>query len=372
LSWASAFIRRALERNRVFDVTALSRPSRGIEVTAGAPAATLTAESLRAYDAVVVGAPEELRPAEVDVLQAFMRIRGGALILVPDRRPSGPFLRLLPVAAFDEALVENPLEVKGIDGTLRATEVAIPRGGAGDAETLAAVNVRGAAHPIVFAAGIGQGQVIFSGALDAWRFRAASDDGFAAFWTARVAEAALAAPQRLEVTLAPSIAAAGDDVTVHVRVRPSEFLLQPGVTKISPIAARIVGPAGVDHPIRLWPSAEIGAFTGRLVAPPPGTYDIQVTSADVTADVELVSSGRASVAARPASAERDRLRLISEATGGVAATAEDLSALTGHLRSLGAGKRFETFHPSRSLLFVLAFASLVCAEWALRRRKGLA
>jgi hypothetical protein len=370
-SWGTAFIRRALEQNPAFDVTALVRPSRGIEVTGGVPPVTVTADSLRAYDAVLVGAPEELRIAEVDALQAFMRVRGGSVILAPDRRPSGPYLQLLPTGTLDEALVENPLDVKGRHGTLAATELAIPRGDPGGADVLAAVNLRGAAHPAIFAARVGQGQAIFSGALDAWRFRASSGEGFAAFWTTLVAEASLAAPQRIEVALAPAIAAPGDEVAVNVRVRPTEFLVSPNVTRISPVAARIVGP-GVDRPIRLWPSAEIGAFSGRLEVPSPGTYDVQVTSADVTADVELVSADRASPPAIAAFAERDRLRLMSDATGGVAATVDDLSVLIDYLRSLGTAKREEVVQPSRSLWFVVAFGSLVCAEWALRRRKGLA
>jgi hypothetical protein len=371
-SWAAAFIRRTLEQNAAFDVTALARPSRGIEVTAGVAPATLSTDALRTYDAVLVGAPEELRSADVDALLAFMRIRGGSLIVVPDRRPSGPFLRLLPTATFDEALVENPLDVKGVDATLAATELVIPRGDTRGADILAAVNMRGATQPVIFATRIGQGQVIFSGALDAWRFRASSGSGFATFWTTRIAEAALAAPQRLEVALTPAIAAPGDDVTVHVRVRPTEFLVSPNVTRISPTAARIVGPGGIDRPIRLWPSAETGVLIGRLVAPASGTYDVQVTSTGATADVELISADRASTPLRAPSAERDRLRLISDATGGVTATADDLSALTHHLRSLGNAKRQEAAHPSRSIWFVLAFAGLVCAEWALRRRKGLA
>ena len=86
----------------------------------------------------------------------------------------------------------------------------------------------------------------------------------------------------------------------------------------------------------------------------------------------LISADRARTPARGTTAERDRLQLISNATGGISATADDLSALIEHLRGLGRVTRGETVHPSRSLWFVLAFVGLVCAEWALRRRRGLA
>ena len=370
-SWSAAFIRRALEQNAAFDVTALVRPSRGIEVTAGVPPAALTADSLRAFDAVLVGAPEELRASEVDALRGFIRVRGGSVILVPDRRPSGPFLQLVPSDIFDEVLLENPTEIKGAEGTLLAGELAIPRSDPAGSLVFAALTMKGAVHPVVFASRIGEGQVIFSGALDAWRFRASANDGFAQFWTTRVGEAALAAPQRVEVKVAPSVAAPGDDMAVQVRVRPTEFVASPDTTRVSFVSARIVGP-GVDRAIRLWPSAEVGVFEGRVVAPAPGTYDLQVRSADATADMALISADRARTPARGTIAERDRLQLISNATGGISATADDLSALIEHLRGLGTVTRGETVHPSRSLWFVLAFVGLVCAEWALRRRRGLA
>ena len=370
-SWSAAFIRRALEQNAAFDVTALVRPSRGIEVTAGAPPAALTADSLRAFDAVLVGAPEELRAAEVDALRGFIRVRGGSVILVPDRRPSGPFLQLLPSDIFDEVLLENPTEIRGVEGTLLAAELAIPRSDPAGSHVLAAFTMKGAVRPVVFASRIGEGQVIFSGALDAWRFRASANNGFAAFWTTRVGEAALAAPQRVEVKVAPSVAAPGDEVAVQVRVRSTEFVASPDTTRISFVSARIVG-SGVDRAIRLWPSAEVGVFEGRVVAPAPGTYDLQVRSADATADMALISADRARPPARGAIAERDRHQLISNATGGISVTADDLSALIEHLRGLGTVTRGETVHPSRSQWFVLAFVGLVCAEWALRRRKGLA
>ncbi len=371
-SWGAAFIRRTLEQNAAFDVTALVRPSRGIEVTAGAPPAALTADSLRAFDAVLVGAPEELRASEVDALREFIRVRGGSVILVPDRRPSGPFLQLLPSNTFDEVLLENPTEIKSSEGTLLAAELAIPRSDPAGSLVFAAFTMKGAVHPVVFASRIGEGQVIFSGALDAWRFRGSANNAFAAFWTTRVGEAALAARQRVEVKLAPSVAAPGDDVTVQVRVRPTEFVASPDATRVPFISARLVGPGGVDRAIRLWPSAEVGVFEGRVVAPAPGTYDLQVSSADATADMALISADRPRTPARGAIAERDRHQLISNATGGISVTADDLSALIEHLRGLGTVTRGETVHPSRSLWFVLAFVGLVCAEWALRRRKGLA
>jgi hypothetical protein len=369
-SWTSTFVRRLLEENSTFDVAALVRLSRGIAASSGSPPSRLSAEALAPFDVVIVGAPEELQPADVGALRTFMQVRGGRVVFLPDRRPTGPFVQLLPIERFEEILVENPLEVTAAGGILAATELAIPAEGHGNVEALATVSVRGSSHPVVFAARIGQGQAIFSGALDAWRFRA-SGGGFAAFWEARIGEAALAAPRRLETTLTPSVAAPGDEIAVQVRLRPTEILESPGMMRIPPAAARLVGKGGVEQAIRLWPSAEVGVFLGRIVVPPSGRYDVQITSGDARADESLVSIETSSSDLEARRGERDRLRLVAEITGGVAVTADDLSRLLDHLRSLAVAARQEAVSASRSLWFVLAFAGVTCAEWTLRRRRGL-
>jgi hypothetical protein len=368
-SWSSTFIRRAIERNPTFDVAVLTHPSRGPTVSAGSPPAGLSADALAAFAVVVLGAPEELRSTDVDSMRTFMRTRGGRVVLLPDRRPAGPVLQLLPVQRFDEMLVENPIELKVDGGSLSATELVVPTE-SGDVDVLAAASIRGHARPVVFAARAGLGQVIFSGALDAWRFRASGNGGFAAFWESRIAEAALAAPPRLDVALSPGVAAPGEEVTVQVRVRPTEFLESADAITLLPITARVVG-KDLDRAIRLWPSAEIGRFTGTVSAPAAGRYDVQVTSGDATTDAPLLSMDDSRSVNGVATGESDRVKLIAESTGGIAATADDLSALEAHLASLPAGVRAGVIHPSRSLWFVLAFAALACAEWTLRRRKGL-
>ena len=80
-SWNATFVRRALEGDTTFDVSTFVQASKGLTVTAGGPPATLTGDALDRFDAVVVGAPEELRAAEVETLRLFARRRGGAIVL---------------------------------------------------------------------------------------------------------------------------------------------------------------------------------------------------------------------------------------------------------------------------------------------------
>jgi hypothetical protein len=371
-SWASTFVRRAIERNSTFDVSARVRPTRGLAVSAGDPPPGLTFETLASFDVIVLGAPEELKTEEIDALERFVRRRGGTVVLLPDRRPAGPYLRLLPINSFSEVLVENALELSSEIAGMRATELALPPKDLPDVDVLATAKVGQAVRAAVFAASLGLGRVIFSGALDAWRFRALSGGGFARFWESCIAEAALAAPRRIEVTLVPTVTTPGEEVKVRVRLRPTEFVDSTDPVRIPPVAAHLVGEPGVNEVIRLWPSAALGVFEGVISAPAAGRYNLQVTSGDAMADQTLLSAEAAHRLRPPRQSEADRLQLVARATGGIAAAEDDLSQLEGHLRGLPRSHAQVRVHPARTWWFVLIFAGAATGEWALRRRRGLA
>lgn len=384
-SWNATFIRRALEQDPSFEVSSLVQASKGLEVRAGTPPGALTADTLSAFDAVVIGAPEELRPSEVEALQLFARRRGGAVMLVPDRRPSGRYLGLIPVPQFDEVLVENALELgapgdgmASIGAHLRASEMAVHRAGVPGGQVLAALEGKGAqdqaSRPVVVEWPEGAGRVLFSGAMDAWRFRAASDDGFGRFWRARIAEGASAAPGRLEVSVAPGVPRPGQTVTIRARLRPTDFEQEvPGRTRLPAVRARLVGADGAAHAIRLWPTAELGVLEGRLEAPATGQYDLQISSATGAAVDEVISVVAGARHPPAATEDTDTTgRLVATATGGVAVSTADLAPLERHLRSLTSREVERTVRPGRSWLLVMVFTALLSAEWTIRRRRGKA
>jgi hypothetical protein len=373
-SWNATFVRRALEEDPTFDVSALVQASKGLEVRAGNPPEALTAEALKPFDVVLVGAPEELRASEIDALKAFAHRRGGAVALLPDRRPSGRYLDLIPSPQFDEVLVENPIELGSIAGApLRATELAVHRTGVAGSETLASLDHGKGQRPVVLEWPNGAGRVLFSGAMDAWRFRAAADDGFGRFWRARIAEAALAASPRLAVTVTPGVPSPNEEVAIRARIRPTEFEDALERTRVPAIHARLIGGDGSEHVIRLWPTAETGVFEGRFTAPPAGNYDLQVgiaSGASIDEVVTVVAGARHPSGAAGGTA--GALRLIAAATGGVAVSSADLAPLEGHLRSLPSGEVERTVRPARSISLVVVFTTLLCAEWTMRRRRGRA
>src|SRR5207244_5320257 len=109
----------------------------------------------------------------------------------------------------------------------------------------------------------GAGRLIVSGAMDAWRWRAAGQASFDRFWQSLIAGLALAAPPTVDVDVAPAILRPGEQADVIVRTR-----------------GRSAGSVGAtidrDQPLRLWPDAEPGVYRGRLTAPArPGRLTIE-------------------------------------------------------------------------------------------------
>ena len=91
-SWAATFVRRALESDARFDVSTLTELAPRVSVSTAAPAPLGRLDAVRV---VVVGAPDALSAEDVNGLDGFIRQRGGAVVLLPDRPITGPATRLV-------------------------------------------------------------------------------------------------------------------------------------------------------------------------------------------------------------------------------------------------------------------------------------
>ena len=363
-SWAAGFVRRALEADPVFEVSSLVRASRGIEVRAGTPPPAVTAAALAPFEAVLVGAPEELTAAEVVALDAFAQERGGAVILLPDRRPSGSYARLFPSTRFEEALLEKPIAVHAQGSTtFNASELALPVNLEAGGVAIASTAWQGGERAVVASWPRGAGRVIVSGALDAWRYRAGTGDAFGRFWTGTIAAAAAAAPPRLAVTVEPALVAPGQPVTIRAAVRAMSI-----AGPMAPVEASLVAGDGSEQFVRLWPLAEPGVFEGTIDAPHAGRVEARASLAGgLTASAPLLVD-----AVRQAPGDdRDAMTLVAAATGGIVTDGARLEPLERHLRALNRRDVPADRHPARSAWWVFAFAAALCGEWALRRRGGL-
>ena len=373
-SWNATFVRRALEGDTTFDVSTFVQASKGLTVTAGGPPAMLTADALDRFDAVVVGAPEELRAAEVEALRLFAHRRGGAVVLLPDRRPSGKYLDLIPSPQFDEVLIENAAELRSRgNGTLQASEMAVYRTKATEApvSVLAALDQGKGARSVALEWLSGEGRVLFSGALDAWRFRAANDGGFSRFWRTRIAEAALAAPPRLDVSVSPGVPAPGDELTIRARLRRTEVESSGSRTHVPALRARLIDADGQSEVVRMWPTAERGVFSGRVTVTKAGAFDLAVsTDTGISVDEAVTVAAQARHPVARTRDVEDAFRLIAASSGGVVVGRGDLQPLEQHLRGLSVGDLEYTIRPWRSLWPMMAFVAMLSAEWAMRRRQG--
>ena len=230
------------------------------------------------------------------------------------------------------------------------------------AEVLAAT---AAGEPVVFSARRGAGAVIFSGALDAWKFRG---DAFTQFWRRAILEQAATVPPILEVTVDPSVVPSGTTARVRARLRSTEMPSpDPRSLTMDPVAARAVNPAAhIDEALRLWPTAEPGVYEGEWRPSIAGDYDVAVTAGPHRGDAAVTVAASGSPAADP-----EGLALIARASGGRVFRADQATALVDGLKEAFPARAVtKTINPMRSPWWVVPFAGLLCVEWALRRKSG--
>ena len=114
-SWPAGFVRRQIENEPAFRVASILRTATDVVTHAGESPRGVTLDQLVPFDVVIAGAPEELRAAEVDALRQFAEVRGGTVVLLPDRRPTGAYTGLLPGTTTEQLLTEpRMLEPAGI------------------------------------------------------------------------------------------------------------------------------------------------------------------------------------------------------------------------------------------------------------------
>jgi hypothetical protein len=356
-SWATTFVRRALEEDARFDVASVSHSSRGIATTTRGQV-PLGDPRLDAFDLVIVGGLERLPASDVRSLDRYLRARAGVVVLLPDTRPgAGPIADFLRVE-MTERLLEQPALLSGsAPAALQASELLLFHSTLPGSEIVA--STPGAEKtPVVMTVPHGEGRLLVSGAMDAWRFRANDHDAFDRFWQSAIAGLALAVPAPLSVSVTPSVLAPGQRADVVVRVRARDG---------APVSATIG-----DRPIRLIPSAERGVFHGSFVAD-------RVERARVVASVggtNPVSASRAIAveanAIGPPVGAEPALSLLSSSHGGVDVSPDSLPALEAFVRRTATAPTAAVVrHPMRSVWWMLPFAACLSAEWWIRRRGGL-
>lgn len=358
-SWASTFVRRALESDARFLVSAVTDVSRGVAVRSGA-AGTLPNIAFDDVDVALVGGLDALSAADASWLDRFMRERGGSVALVPDTRLANGPARALASDELSgtETLLEKaaPL-ITGLPlPRIDASELLIFK--ADGAEVVARAS--GSDGAVVVIEPKGDGELLLSGALDAWRFRADPGVHFDEFWRSAIAGLALAARASVTADVDPQILAPGATGRINIRVRRP---LAAG-----PVSAHIAN----GEAIRLWPRATPGEFTGRFAAPlDVGAHAVRVAAGDRPEQSATVPFIVGKGEPRQPGGEPP-LALLSASHGGVDVDERHLDALDAFLRAqVPASEARARRRPMRTAWWLVPFSVCLCGEWWLRRRNGL-
>lgn len=347
-SWQSTFVRRALEADPRFIVAYRGRVAPSL--TASTPSARLDSATLDRVALAIIGAPDALTAEDVDLLERFVRIRGGSLMLLPEQRPSGPAARL-----FDGSWTEHLSATAEAVGPFRAGEILRAVGVSPAATVLATSN--GAAS--IVSTPSGAGRIIVAGAMDAWRFRTPVFDHF---WRSLAADAA-AAGEALTLTFDDPLAAFGSRVRFTVRDRrmaPAESNEASAVLRCND------GPAST---VRLWPGGAMGEFTGEASADANGNCTIEASVGDrmASASVAVVDQPRRGIDPTLAKLER-----LVRSSGGEVAALDNISPVAQRLTAEAPTmSRVVSVYPMRSPWWMLPFAACLSIEWWQRRRDGL-
>lgn len=350
-SWSSTFVRRALEDDARYSVGYRARLAPSL--SAGTANGRLDAAALDLASAVVIGGPDALGAADIALLDRYVNVRGGTLVLLAERAPSGSWARLLP-GEWTEHLTATPEPV----GPLRASEILRANRLPATATTVA----RSGAHSAIVVLPVGHGRIVVSGAMDAWRYRDQDAGGFDRFWRSLIAEGA-AAGQATQLTFDRVLAANGSRIRFTIRDR-----------RMTPVAAGEAsavlrcgdGPASA---VRLWPDGASNSFTGEVAPRAIGACTIEARIDD------RIVSGAIAVADNPSAGVGHTLAKLERsvrAMGGTVERAGDEATLARAIESGAAPPPVDVpVHPMRSAWWLLPFAGCLSAEWWLRRRSGL-
>jgi hypothetical protein len=350
-TWSGTFVRRAIEDDPRFAVVGRTRVAPPVTVTRGA-GGPLSAAAIGDAATVVVTAPHALGPADVQVLDRFVTRRGGSLLVIPDQRPAGAVLQLLPRVT-GQRRETQPRAV----GALRVREWLTFEPGAG---TTALADLAG--DPVVMSRTVGRGRVIISGALDAWRFRD-DESSFSTFWTGLAWEAAMAAGKPLQLRAEHVLVRPGEPLRVEAELQSFDDVPMP----LSASGSMTCG--GQREAVRWWPGGRPGTFTS-VVRPHDGNHcELQLTVGDKTASLPLVV--RHDV--QRGEPHPDVLETAVQAHGGVVADVGDgESVLIGRASAqLPAVEVSTPKFPMRSPYWLIVFAACLGSEWWLRRQAGL-
>lgn len=377
-SWLATFVRRAVARDARFVVRSRVVTSRDVaRTTRGAPNALSTVTPR--VDVVLVGAPDALSSRDAAELRRLVTTEGVALVVLPDVPTPTALDVMLGFGGWRVMPRRTAAVVRGTDAlraftgasstsaatTWRGVAIGTPRQLPPSATVLARLDDATNA-PALWRAPVGRGEVLVSGAFDAWRTRDAEQSTFTTDWPALVASLAARRLRALDAQPSAIVARPGDPVIVDV-IAPAN--------SADALTGRIVAPRGATsttheqaQAVVATPLSEPGRWRMRLRAPrDTGAWQLLLTHASDSLRVPLVVGHvRQDLDDAP-----QLLGAWASAHHGSVIAADNPRALTQAVRDAQqAVAHARPWHPMRSPWWIVPFALALAGEWWLRRRRG--
>jgi hypothetical protein len=212
---------------------------------------------------------------------------------------------------------------------------------------------------------------------DLWRWalgRAELQPDLARFWRQTARWLVTDVPERVSVRAERRLAEAGQPVTLRVRVRDHAFRPADEVQ----VALEVTAPGGEKTTLAAMPEGEAGVYEASYLPRASGGYRVRARvterdgqpggEAETGWALDLAADEHRSIRANPA-----LLQAIARKTGGQMVALADLETFARELPRRAAPIAEPRTRPLWHGWPVFAIAvACFAAEWALRRRKGLA
>lgn len=418
-----AFLRRAVSSDSSLQVVGLMRSAEkkylrlgvrdSLELVTGFPTSR---EELFQYRGIILGSVEAsfFTGDQMKMISEFVNARGGGLLalggrsaftegdfdgtpvadvlpLALDRAPAdtGAPATTLKIRPTQAGLIHAALQIRGSEASSAARWDSLPPltsvNHLGSPRSGATVLLTGRVPesnvdvPVLTFQRYGRGVSAILGIQDSWLWKmdtsiGVDDQTFNTFWRQLLRWLVESVPDQVDIVAVPGRVGPGESVTLRAHVNDSAFVDVNNAI----VSAHITSPTGrvSDVPLE-WSLREDGSYTGKFVAEEAGVYTMVAESRrgrDTTRSVPsalLADDQGADV--EQAEMRSPLLRRIAQETGGRYYPASEASRLPDDVVFTDAGV---TVRDARDLwdmpIVFLLLATLLGAEWAYRRWRGLA
>jgi hypothetical protein len=428
------FIRAAVEDDSVIQLVALQRTADNKflrlsvdgpdELAAGFPKSRA---ELFQYRAVVLGSIEAsfFSHDQLSMLADFVGVRGGGLLLLGGRRAFAeggftgtPLAEVMPVVIEGPAVPDSLTFFADLATSLTpsgeshvATQVTPPDKPAADRwrtlPTVSSVNrirrlkpgavtlvtgktpragragapggsVSGYEQPVLVYQRYGRGLSVALPIQDSWTWKMAADipvddPTFDTFWRQMLRWLVNETPGRVSVTVSADQAQPHTSVEVRAEVVDSAFVK----LNDAQVTAHITGPSGVTRDVPLeWAVDRDGEYRATFSPDEPGIFSVRVeavTSAGTVRDSTAVRAAELNTEFVGAEMRAPLLKRIARETGGRYYTADNTKTLAEDVALSKRGVTVVNVMDLWDMPFnFLLLVGLLSAEWAYRKRRGLA